>query len=125
MSFFVAFTVVNFIGVLVLLGLMLFVEYTKLDELESYFSENEKVLRYKRFWKRNQRIDRFHRMGLMIDILSTPKAFLKASLVTEAELASVPLALKRWALWPYRVACVWFVASCVWYIWFHGWPEWT
>ena len=125
MSFFVAFTVVNFIGVLVLLGLMLFVEYTKLDELESYFSENEKVLRYKRFWKRNQRIDRFHRMWLMIDILSTPKAFLKASLVTEAELASVPLALKRWALWPYCVSYIWIVTAGIWYVWFNWWSEWT
>ncbi|AYF49713.1 hypothetical protein DXV65_19760 [Pseudomonas fluorescens] len=125
MSFFLAYTIVWFIGMLVLVGLMLFAEYTKLDELESYFSENEKVRRHKRFWKRNQRIDRFHRMGLMIDILSMPKAFLKEGLVTEAELASVPLSLKRWALWPYRVASIWFVASCVWYVWFNWWPEWT
>ncbi len=124
MDLFLAYTIVWFGGMLVILGLILYAEYTKLDELESYFSESEKVCRHKRFWKRKQRIDRFHRMGLMIDILSTPKAFLKAGLVTEAELASVPLALKRWALWPYRVACVWFFASCVWYIWFHGWPEW-
>ncbi len=123
-DFFLVYTIVVFVGTFIVLGLILYAEYTKLDELESYFSENEKVCRHKRFWKRNQRIDRFHRMGLMIDILSTPNAFLKAGLVTEAELASVPLALKRWALWPYRVACVWFVASCVWYIWFHGWPEW-
>ena len=125
MSFFLAFTIVNFVGVLVLLGLMLFAEYTKLDELESYFSENEKVRRHKRFWKRNQRIDRYHRMGLMIDILSTPKAFLKEGLVTEAELASVPLALKRWALWPYRVSSIWIVTTAIWYVWFHWWPEWT
>jgi hypothetical protein len=125
MSFFVAFTVVDFVGVLVLLGLMLFVEYTKLDELESYFSENEKVCRHKRFWKRNQRIDRFHRMGLMIDILSTPKAFLKAGLLTKAELASVPSALKRWALWLYRVSYIWIVTTGIWYVWFNWLAEWT
>ena len=34
---------------LVLVGLLLFVEYTKLEELESYFSENEVVQRNKRF----------------------------------------------------------------------------
>ena len=117
MSFFLAYTIVWFVGMLVLVGLMLFAEYTKLDELESYFSENEKVCRHKRFWKKNQRLDRFHRMGLMIDILSMPKAFLKAGLVTEAELASVPLALKRWALWPYRLGYVWTIAAVVWAVW--------
>ncbi|WP_319017506.1 hypothetical protein [Pseudomonas sp. K2] len=101
-----------------LLGLMLFSEYKKLDELESYFSENDKVRYHKRFWKRNQRIDRFHRMGLMIDFLSNPKPFLKAGLVTEAELASVPIALKRWALWPYRISYIWLVALGVWSVWY-------
>ena len=45
------------------------------------------------------------------------KAFLKAGLVTEAELASVPLALKRWALWPYRLGYVWTIAAVVWAVW--------
>ena len=118
MDFFLAYTIVWFFGMFVVLGLMLFAEYTKLDELESYFSENEKVRYHKRFWKRNQRIDRFHRMGLMIDFLSNPKPFLKAGLVTEAELASIPIALKRWALWPYRLSFIWLIASVVWSIWY-------
>ena len=118
MDFFLAYTIVLFVGMSILLGLMLFAEYTKLDELESYFSENEKVRYHKRFWKRNQRIDRFHRMGLMIDFLSNPKPFLNAGLVTEAELASVPIALKRWALWPYRISYIWLVALGVWSVWY-------
>jgi hypothetical protein len=118
MDFFLVYSIVLFVGMSVVLGLLLFAEYTKLDELESYFSENEKVRYHKRFWKRNQRIDRFHRMGLMIDFLSNPKPFLKAGLVTEAELASVPIALKRWALWPYRISYIWLVALGVWSVWY-------
>lgn len=49
MDFFLVYTVVWFVGTFVFLGLVLFAEYTKLDELESYFSENEKVRRHKRF----------------------------------------------------------------------------
>ena len=39
--------------------------------------------------------------------------------VTEAELASVPLALKRWAVWPYRICHVWAVATVIWAVWFN------
>lgn len=113
MPFFLVYSIVLMSGVFILLGLMLFAEYRKLDELESYFSDNEKVRRHKRFWGRNQRIDRFHRMGLMIDFLSNPKPYLKAGLVSEAELASVPIALKRWALWPYRISYIWIVVTII------------
>ncbi|MGU9855498.1 hypothetical protein [Pseudomonas sp. LF245] len=118
MSFFLVYTIVWMAGAFVLWGLLLFAEYRKLDELESYFSENEKVRRHKRFWGRNQPIDKFHRMGLMVDFLSMPKTHIKAGLVTEAELASVPMALRRWALWPYRMGYVWIVASIIWAIWY-------
>ncbi|MDE1533523.1 hypothetical protein PVE90_27825 [Pseudomonas carnis] len=117
MSFFLAYTIVWLAGSCVVLGLIVFAEYAKLDELESYFSENEKVLRHKRFREGYDPIDRYHRMSLMIDILSGPKAFLKAGLVTEAELASVPLTLKRWALWPYRLAYVCIIEMIVWEVW--------
>lgn len=117
MSLFLAYTIVLMTGVFVILGLMLFAEYRKLEALESYFTENEKVRRNKRFWGRNQRIDRLHRMLLIIGFLSMPKFHVKAGLVTEAELASVPLALKRWALWPYRLAGVWCFAGLIWSLW--------
>ncbi|MBF6029248.1 hypothetical protein ICY20_15985 [Pseudomonas sp. P115] len=119
MSFFLFYSIVHMTGMFVLLGLILFAQYTKLDELESYFSENERVRRHKRFWKRNQRIDRSHRMGLMVDFLSDSKRFVKAGIVTEAELASVPLALKRWAVWPYRICHVWAVATVIWVVWYN------
>ncbi len=125
MSFFLAFTIVHFVGALVLVALMLYAEFAKLQELESYFSENEHVRRNKRFWKRNQRIGRLHRMVLIMDMLSMPKVYLKKGLVTEAELASVPLALKRWAVWPYCIGYIWAVLTCVWQVWFKWWPEWT
>lgn len=120
MSFFLGYTIVLMAGVFVIWGLMLFAKYRKLDELESYFNENEKVRRHKRFWGRNQPIDKSQRMGLMVDFLSDSKYFVKAGLVTEAELASVPIALKRWALWPHRLAVIWFFASIIWSIW-HTW----
>lgn len=120
MSLFLIYSIVLMAGTHVLLGLILYAEYRKLDELESYFSDNERVRRHKRFWKRNQRIDRFHRMGLMVDFLSDSKRFVKAGLVTEEELASVPLALRRWALWPYRSCHIWAIATVIWAIWYRG-----
>jgi hypothetical protein len=105
-------------GAIVGSGVTLFVEYTKLEELESYFSENKVVCDHKRFWGRNQHIDRFHRMILINQLLSSPKAHIKRGDVTEAELASIPLSLKRWALWPYACAVIWFVAAIIWYIWY-------
>ena len=117
MSLFLVYSIVMFAWVFVVFVLIVFAEYAKLDELESYFSENEKVLRHKRFREGYDPIDRYHRMSLMTDILSGPKAFLKAGLVTEAELASVPLTLKRWALWPYRLADVCIIEMIVWEVW--------
>lgn len=117
MDYFLAYTIVWFVGIFVVLGLVLFAEYTKLDEVENYFSENEKVLTNKRFWGGGQRIDRQFRMLLMVEILWAPKRYVKAGLVTEAELVSVPLALKRWVLWPYYLGYIWLAATVVWYVW--------
>ena len=117
MSFFLAYTLVISIGMFVVLGLMLFAKRTKLDELESYFSENEEVRNNKRFWRRNQWIDRQYRMMLIFEYLADSKRHVKAGLVTEAELASIPLALKRWVLWPYYLAFIWAIATVVWSVW--------
>lgn len=117
MDYFLAYTIVWFVGIFVVLGLVLFAEYTKLDEVENYFSENEKVLTNKRFWGGGQRIDRQFRMLLMVEILWAPKRYVKAGQVTEAELVSVPLALKRWVLWPYYLGYIWLAATVVWYVW--------
>lgn len=111
-------TILLFVWTFVLLGLTLFVEYTKLDELERYFSENELVRDNKRFWRRNQPIDKFQRLSLIIQFLSMPKLHVKRGDVTEAELACVPLSLKRWALWPYRISMIWAIASAAWYVWY-------
>jgi hypothetical protein len=118
MSFFLVYTIVWMAGAFVLWGLLLFAEYRKLDALEACFRDNEAVRRHKRFWGRNQRIDRYHRMGLMVDFLSMPKTHIKAGLVTQAELASVPIALRRWALWPYRIGYVWVAGTVLWAIWY-------
>ncbi|MCU1785394.1 hypothetical protein NTD80_21850 [Pseudomonas sp. 13B_2.1_Bac1] len=107
-------------GAFVSSGLFLFVKYTKLEELESYFSENKVVNDHKRFWGRKQHIDRFHRMLLINQLLIMPKSHIKSGEVTEAELASVPLSLKRWALWPYAVGTIWFASAIIWNIWY-GW----
>lgn len=117
MDYFLAYTIVWFVGIFVVLGLVLFAEYTKLDEVENYFCENERVLTNKRFWGGGQWIDRQFRMLLMVEILWAPKRYVKAGLVTEAELVSVPLALKRWVLWPYYLGYIWLAATVVWYVW--------
>ena len=117
MDSFLAFTILVSAGSLVVLALILFAEYRKLDELESYFSENKLVQDRKRFWGKNQRVDRFHRMALMVDLLSMAKRHVKAGVVTEAELAAVPLSLKRWALLPYRFGMLWAVGIGVWEVW--------
>ncbi|MCP1507490.1 hypothetical protein J2Y83_003464 [Pseudomonas marginalis] len=49
----------------VVLGLMLFAEYTKLDELESYFSEHAEVRKRLQLWGPNPQFGSFHRMGRM------------------------------------------------------------
>ncbi len=125
MDYFFAYSIVLFVGTAILAALMTYAEFAKLEKLESYFSENEHILRNKRFWKKNQQIGRLHRMAVMIDMLSMPKAYLKKGLVTETELASVPLALKRWAVWPYCVCHIWVVLTGIWYVWRKWWPEWT
>jgi hypothetical protein len=118
-DFFLIYTILVCAGAPISLGLVLFAEYRKLDELESYFSENSLVRGRKRFWGRRQRIGRFMRMGLMIDFLSMPKRCVKQGYVTESELAAIPKSLRRWALWPYRFGMSWAVASVIWSIWYH------
>nr|WP_314567488.1 hypothetical protein [uncultured Pseudomonas sp.] len=117
MSFFLAFTIVHFAGMFVVLGLGFFAEYTKLDEVERYFSQNERVRDNKCFWSRNRWIDRQYRMMLIFGFLSDSKRHVKAGVVTEAELASVPLALKRWVVWPYYLGFIWLIATVVWAVW--------
>ncbi len=118
MDFQIIFAIFAVGGAVVGSGVTLFVEYTKLEELESYFSENKMVCDHKRFWGRNQRIDRFHRMLLIVQLLSMPKTYIKSGEVSEAELASIPLSLKRWALWPYNLGTIWLAGAFIWLIWY-------
>ena len=117
MDLFLVYSIVWFVWMFVVLGLMLFAEYTKLDEVESYFSHNERVRGNKRFWRRKEWIDRQYRMLLIFEFLSDSKRHVKAGVVTEAELASVPLALKRWVLWPYYLGFIWLITTVVWSVW--------
>ncbi len=117
MDLFLAFTIVVSTGSLVFLALLIYAAYTKLDEVESYFSQNEKVRSTKRFWRRNQWIDRQYRMMLMFEFLQDSKRHLKAGVVTETELASVPLALRRWMVWPSYFGFIWLIALVVWTVW--------
>lgn len=117
MDFFLAYSIGLFVWLFVSLGLSLYAEYTKLDEVESYFSQNEKVRDHKRFWSRNRRIDRQFRMLLISEFFSDSKRHVEAGVVTEAELASVPLALKRWVVWPYYLLYILAVATAVWTFW--------
>ena len=117
MDSFLAFTILVSAGSLVVLALILFAEYRKLDELESYFSENKAVQRNKRFWGRNKRIDRTMRMSIFIGFFMQPKTHIKSNEVTREELDSVPLALKRWATWPFYFSVIYFMALTTWVVW--------
>lgn len=117
MDLFLIYSIVLFAGMFVIVGLMIFAEYTKLDEVESHFSQNERVRDNKRFWCRNQWIDRQYRMLLILAFFSDSKRYMAAGVVTGAELASVPLALKRWVVWPYYVGYIWALGTAVWIVW--------
>lgn len=117
MDFYLVYSVVWFVWMFVVLGLMLFAEYTKLDEVESYFSHNERVRGNKRFWRRKEWIDRQYRMLLIFEFLCDSKRHVRAGVVTEAELASVPLALKRWVVWPYYLGFIWLITTVVGSVW--------
>lgn len=101
MSFFFPYTLVLSLVTVFVLGVFVFVGRTKLDELDTYFSANPEFFKRKQRWKRNQR---FKLMCLIIDILAHSKGSVKEGFVTEAELAAIPLSLKRWAVWPYHLA---------------------
>ncbi|WP_339437192.1 MULTISPECIES: hypothetical protein [unclassified Pseudomonas] len=117
MDFFLVYSVVLFVWLFFVLGVVVFAKYKKLDEVESYFSENERARNNKRFWSRNRWIDRQFRMLLISEFFSDSKRHVEAGVVTEAELASVPLALKRWMVWPYYLLHILAVATAVWTFW--------
>jgi hypothetical protein len=85
------------------IGLMLMVYslYFKLESLEKYFEGNEVVQRNKRVWSGKRPQDKSLRMGQISCFLMFPKSYIQSGDVSEEELASIPLPLKRWATWPY------------------------
>ncbi|VVO06534.1 hypothetical protein PS834_03102 [Pseudomonas fluorescens] len=106
-----------FVMPFICLGLKLFVDYRKLDELESYFTENEVVQRNKRFWGRGQAIDRTMRVSILVGFFMQPKTHVKSNDVTWEELNSVPLTLKRWVLWPFYLSLIYGLAVTAWLVW--------
>ena len=56
-------------------------------------------------------------MMLIAEILSDSKRHLKAGVVTEAELVSIPLSLKRWVVCPYYLGFMWLIATAIWSFW--------
>ena len=117
MSLTILILIVLAFGAFVSLGLILYAEYKKLDELESYFSGNETVQYYKRFWGRNKPIDKSMRMGVFVQFFVWPATYLKSGEVTREELDSVPLALKRWVTWPFYLSVTYVAAVLSWYVW--------
>ncbi len=59
-------------------------------------------------------------MLVISDLLGMPKFHIKRGEVTEAEVAAVPLSLKRWAVWPYHFGMVWFAGCILWSL-LYGW----
>jgi len=108
-------TVMLCIEVMVLGGIVTYVNYRKLDELESYFSENEVVQRNKRFWSGKMPYDKMMRMALLGSLFMIPGAYIRDGEMTEEEFNSVPSHLKRWVLWPDYLGIQWLVCAGLWY----------
>jgi hypothetical protein len=94
-------TLVIGVEFLIALWLVLYADYVKLPELEKYFETNEIVQLNKARWPSKLPMHRAFRMGQIANFLSYSKSYIRLGDVTEDEVASVPLPLKRWAIWPY------------------------
>ena len=90
------------VGVESLIGvaLLLYTHYFKLEMLEKYFESNEIVQLNKQRWPGNRPMDKALRMGQISCFLTFPKSYIRLGDVSEKEVASVPLSLKRWVIWP-------------------------
>jgi hypothetical protein len=86
---------------LIAIPLVLYADYVKLPELEKYFEGNEIVQLNKVRWPSKLPMHRAFRMGQISNFLSLSRRYIRLGDVTEEEVASVPLSLKRWATWPY------------------------
>lgn len=85
----------SFIGV----ALLLYVHYFKLELLEKYFENNEIVQVNKRRWPGKLPMNKALRIGQISCFLTFPKRYIRLGDVSEKEMASIPLSLKRWVLW--------------------------
>lgn len=90
------------VGVESLIGvaLLLYTHNFKLEMLEKYFENNEIVQLNKQRWPGNRPMDKALRMGQISCFLTFPKSCIRLGDVSEKEVASVPLSLKRWVIWP-------------------------
>lgn len=87
--------------ILIAVPLVLYIHYFKLPALEKYFEHNDIIQRNKARWRSYLPLDKALRMGQISNFLSHPNRYIRSGDVTAEEIASVPVALKRWATWPY------------------------
>ncbi|TFY86239.1 hypothetical protein DYL61_28070 [Pseudomonas nabeulensis] len=89
------------VGVEAVVGvlLLLYVHYFKLEKLERYFEDNEIVQLNKLRWPGNLPMQKALRLGQIACFLAFPKSYIRLGDVSEQEIASVPVSLKRWVLW--------------------------
>jgi hypothetical protein len=99
------------------IGILWYLKYRKLDEIESYFTENVELQRNKQFWYWNKDIDKEWRVGFVMLYLVLPKEFIRRGEVTQEELASIPPSLKRWFIWSFYWGTLSVIAMFAWLIW--------
>lgn len=80
--------------------LLFYSYYFKLEALEKYFEGNEVIQYNKRIWPGSRPWDKTMRLGQIGLFFMFPKSYVRLGDVSEEELASVPISLKRWATWP-------------------------
>ncbi|WP_426215389.1 hypothetical protein [Pseudomonas sp. DWRC2-2] len=93
--------VLGFAEMIIAVSLFLYSHYFKLDALQKYFEGNDVVRHTNRRWPGNRPMDRAMRMSQIAMFLIFPKSYIRRGDVSEKEIASIPLSLKRWATWPY------------------------
>lgn len=94
-------TLIIGVEVLIAIPIVLYADYVKLPELEKHFVDNEIVQLNQARWPSKLPMHRAFRMGQICNFLLFSKSYIRLGDVTEEEVASVPLSLKRWATWPY------------------------
>ena len=101
----------------ILCGIMLYVAYFKLDEMESHLQNCPVVMDNKAAWNGMGPSDRTNRVTHISMIFDSSKLWHNTDKVDMDEIRNFPVPLKRWLLYPFYLANVLFPAMGIYYVW--------